>query len=67
MYAVEDLALTGTTDGFVMRVTPLGFVQWISYINTNQNQNDIIVGAISIGSGTDQNIYGFYHSSHANV
>jgi len=26
MYAVEDLALTGTTDGFIMRVTPLGFV-----------------------------------------
>ena len=45
MYATDD---GSGTDGFVMRVTPMGFVQWITYINTNYKQNDQIVGAISV-------------------
>jgi len=47
-----------------MRVTPMGFVQWITYVNTNYQQNDQIVGAISVPTpgATDQNIFAFYQS-----
>ena len=61
LYATED---GSGTDGFVMRVTPLGFVQWITYVNTNYKVDDQIVGAISVPTpgGTDQNIFAFYGS-----
>jgi hypothetical protein len=50
-----------------MRVTPLGFVQWITYINSNHLQSDQVVGAISSPFGGEQNIFAFFSNNHGTI
>lgn len=63
LYLTDD----GAADGFVMRVTPLGFVQWITYLNSNFQQNDQVVGAISSPFGGEQNIFAFFTNNHGTM
>lgn len=47
-----------------MRITPLGFVQWISYLSTRYLSDEYVAGVISLGAGANQIVFAWYHSNH---
>lgn len=50
-------------DGFVMRLTPLGFINWLSYLSTKQAQDEYVGNAVYQG-GSVKFIYAHFHSNH---
>jgi hypothetical protein len=47
-------------DGFIMKVTPLGFYQWISYLSTKQGQDEYVGMAVA----QQGFVYGHFHSNN---
>lgn len=53
----NNMIISGTTknlthddgsnkDGFIMRTSPLGFINWISYLSTRQSQDEYVGNAV---------------------
>ena len=66
LVAGKTLNLTHTDgsnyDGFIMRLTPLGFLQWLSYLSFKQGVDEY-VGGVVYGGSSDKFAYGHLHSS----
>lgn len=73
----KNILLSGTTknlthtdgatyDGFVMRLTPLGFIQWLSYLSFKQAADEY-VGGVVYGGSPDKFAYCMLHSSQTTV
>ena len=49
-----------TYDGFIMKVTPLGFINWISYLSSKQGYDEYVGNAVA----TQGMIYAHFHTNN---
>lgn len=49
-------------DGFVMRLTPLGFVQWVSYLSAKKGYNEYVGNIAQFITPSGTAIMGVFHS-----
>ncbi len=51
-------------DGFVMRITPLGFINWLTYVSTKQGIDEYVGNAVVQGSSY---VYAHFHNNHGTL
>ena len=51
-------------DGFVMRLTPLGFVQWVSYLSAKQGIDEYVGNVAQFISGAGPGVLATFHTSN---
>lgn len=49
-------------DGFIMRLTPLGFVQWVSYLSAKMGYDEYVGNIVQFITGAGTAIMGVFHT-----
>lgn len=63
MNSSQTNQIEGSYDGFMMRLTPLGFIQWMSYISLKQGVDEYVGGIVY--AGDVKCAYGRFHSNQS--